>query len=58
MERDHRMSQKAQLAEIDIELVPAVNTQLPLADHEQIRAKIRFTILRIKRKHNINQDEI
>lgn len=52
------MSQKAQLAVIDIELVPAVNTQLPLADHEQIRAKNRFTILRIKRKHNINQHEI
>lgn len=58
MERDHRMSQKAQLDVIDIELVLNVNTQLTLADHEQIRAKNRFTILRIKRKHNINQHEL
>lgn len=40
-EQDGRMSQKAQWAVVHTDPVATVNTKLPLADHELIRAKNR-----------------
>lgn len=44
------MSQKAQWAVVNVELLPGVNIQIPLADHELLRQKNKDLLSQKKQK--------